>query len=316
MKALVLLALVAGCSTEIPKCVPGSQQECGCSGGAMGAQSCAANGTFGTCVCSIPDAALPATCAAQTDCPAGYACGLASATDTAPSCYRVTYDTGRGGFGTSCALESCSGSASPCATGFTCNGATKCDQTATCTHACTGDTDCPPTMFCDASQTCRAREECSPCAVDDQCGPSARCATDATGAKFCGTTCASDSDCPLPSSDLTGSATASRFEHCTGGVCRPTSGACHGDGSLCTWCRTGMTDCGSNRCFDDAETTEHWCTQDCTVTLTFVSPSYVPSNDTCPSGFRCFYGFPNCSAQSCSQPGVCAKSYQFLSCYP
>jgi len=316
MKALVVLALLAGCGTDVPTCVPGSQQECGCPGGVMGAQACAADGTFGACACSFPDAGLPATCSSQHDCPTGYACGLASATAGMATCYPITYDTSAGGFGTSCGVASCTGSASPCASGFSCNNDQKCDPTATCTHACSGDTDCPPTMFCDDTQTCRTRGACSPCAIDDQCGPDARCATDTTGTKFCGKTCAADSDCPLPATDVNGVATASRFERCIGGVCRPTSGACHGDGSLCTWCRSGMSDCGTNMCFDDFDTHEHWCTQSCTITLTYMTGGYVPSDDTCPTGFTCFYGFPDCVGQSCSQPGICTKSYQFLSCYP
>jgi hypothetical protein len=186
-------------------------------------------------------------------------------------------------------------------------------------------------MFCSIDHQCTRRAACSPCFVDDQCGPDARCATDAHGGRYCAKTCAEDADCPPPQADSTG-ALPSPFERCRadlggrGLVCQPTVGFCHGpsaiagqpDGGVCAWCRAGENDCSVGTCFDNPLFGEHFCTLACTVTLHWNGTSYVYLDDSCPAGTFCFNGPPACGAMDCMVPGTCVgdPTYRFPTCYP
>lgn len=334
MKAIVVaICVLAGCGDNRTACVPGELLACGCAGGALGAQLCNASGTFEACTGCPADAGIEAiACSAQTDCPLDYDCGLAHSGDPMPTCYRRTYDTTTGAFGTSCAIAACAGTPLPCAPGFSCDDAFKCDPGATCTHACAGDPDCPPSMYCAADQQCTRREACDSCVVDDQCGAEARCATDAHHVRYCAKTCSSDADCPQPQVDPTTGGLSHPFERCRvdhgghGRVCQPTDGYCHGpsaigsqpDGGVCAWCRTGEpSDCTVGSCFESF-TTERFCSIACTVSVHWNGVSFDAQDDTCPTGTFCYFGgLAECSTD-CMVSGTCAgdPTYQFLTCYP
>ena len=333
MKLALLIALVAACGGGAAKCVPGEQRACGCPGGMSGAQLCGDTGTFGECVGCEADAGVsgPQACSAQTDCPVGDTCGLAHAGDTATTCFRASYDTSPGGYGTSCAIAECSSQPTPCKQGFQCLSAFQCDPGATCVAACAFDGDCPPAMFCDATSLCRPRTECSPCLIDDECGPSARCATDPSGGRFCASSCASEGDCPQPAADeLTGTMFPDPFEHCFadlgghGSVCEPAGGYCHGPsalasqsgaGQICAWCRDGEPgDCATGLVCAHVADGESFCTASCTVDLSFDGTDFTAANDTCPAGTYCYDG----ENPGTGIPGACLgdPTYRFFTCYP
>ncbi|HTR50551.1 MAG TPA: hypothetical protein VMJ10_07585 [Kofleriaceae bacterium] len=336
MKLAWLLVAAAACGDNAAKCVPGEQRACGCPGDTAGAQVCESDGTFGACVgcaadAGVADAPLLA-CSAQTDCPLGLTCGLAHAGDTTPTCFHATYDTSPGAYGTSCALAECNQDPTPCKQGFQCLSAAPCDPGATCTAACTSDRDCPPAMFCDGTSLCRPRIACSPCIIDDECGPNARCATDPAGGRFCATTCASDSDCPQPVADnFTESMFPNPFEHCFadfgghGSVCEPADGYCHGPSALasqgadqiCSWCRAGEPgDCATGLVCGEGPSGERLCTESCTVSLSLGSDgtTITATGDTCPAGTYCWNG----ESFGGDLAGYCAgdPTYRFFTCYP
>jgi hypothetical protein len=336
--ALAACTMVAGCGDNLHGCVPGEQRACGCAGGASGAQVCNAAGTaFGSCA-GCQEAA-PIACDAQTDCPVGFDCGLARPSDASATCYRPAYVLVPGGFGTSCALTAlgCTTQANPCAPGYACEAEVKCDPAAVCTATCGADPDCPPTMFCGTTaagkRRCLVRQSCSRCVVDDQCGDGARCATDARGERYCARACTSDADCPPPQANEAGMA-PQPFEQCVadaggkGLVCQPSNGFCHGpsalasqvgDGQLCSGCRVGEpADCAVGTCFDDAFSTERFCSQACTIDYVWNGSAYDVT-DRCPSGTYCFHGSEVCAPPGdCSYPGECGgdPTRTFLTCYP
>lgn len=64
----LLFALLAGCSSS-NACTPGRLESCPCAGGGTGIQECQANGTFGSCDCTAPDAPLPFDAGTEDDAP-------------------------------------------------------------------------------------------------------------------------------------------------------------------------------------------------------------------------------------------------------
>jgi hypothetical protein len=297
----------------------------------------------GTCAHSVCTRA----CASQSDCPAGFDCGLAVSGDTAPTCFAVHYDTtSPGGFGTSCTSVSiapggtmpCVPTAtSPCASGFVCLAAAACDPGAVCTKPCSADTDCPPLMFCgtlaDQTRLCMPRATCSDCAIDDQCPTGEICASIGSG-RACVRTCSSQTDCPHAISDADGGALAANPFTCAAPpssstkVCAPASGSCHGpsaistiqgDGQVCSGCRVGVpSDCAAGLlCFTNRFSTESYCTEQCTVDVL----GSMVSNDTCPAGSFCVIGDPSmygCTGSACSIGGGCGADPNRLvtTCHP
>jgi hypothetical protein len=316
---LAITTLLVGCGgDERLGCIPGEQRACGCSGGTIGAQTCNAEGAaFDACLgCTIGTIA----CSAQTACPIGYDCGLATPTATAPTCYARTYDTIAGGYGTSCAIVAldCTAGPSPCAAGFMCDAQTKCDPDAVCTRACALDTDCPPTMRC-ASDThrCAMRDACSPCAIDDQCGPDAKCVADPHGERYCAATCAGDIDCLQPFGDERG--TPQPFQRCVAGACQPVSGFCHGDGGICAGCRPSESgDCAAGTTCFESYAGERFCTIACTATYHWNGTAYDITDD-CPTSSYCSSGAQPCEGPfDCTTTGICTNdpTHRFLTCSP
>jgi hypothetical protein len=234
--ACLLLAAVAGCAIAPGSRAPGEgcNADVDCSSGVCGGGTCAPNFSrpIGqTCLSAIecsgqlclntapPAMPLPAlkctrTCTSQSDCPVGWACGLAHPEDAAiygATCYPATWATVAGGFGTDCSLVSedpkspgkmcVAGAMNPCAMGFVCHATARCDVAAYCTKGCATDLDCPPTMFCGALSA-------KVCVTDNDCSGSSKCMPVPNGtAKVCtGDTmclkrefcspCAVDDQCP------------------------------------------------------------------------------------------------------------------------
>lgn len=247
---------------------------------------CATNADCNSNVCGA-DKVCTRSCTEQLECPQGFDCGLAHIGDGAPggvgaTCYKAAYPTPpSGGFGTDCGTYSpdpanpatvCDSKVmNPCAPGFVCRGAVKCDAKATCTAECTSDASCPPTYYC-ATDTggqcsadsdcaagfackppvagspisvctgksyCHLRTQCAPAGTADQCPLGYLFAVDTRGEHFCGKVCASDESCPPASNG------GSPFFSCVDAgtrlkdpatmattVCRPVQGACHGTSSI------------------------------------------------------------------------------------
>lgn len=64
---LTVLAMGCGDSGTAPRCITGSTNACLCVGGQMGVQVCAADGTYGACVCAVPGTDAGADGAATGD---------------------------------------------------------------------------------------------------------------------------------------------------------------------------------------------------------------------------------------------------------
>ncbi len=295
-------------------------------------------------------------CSVQGDCPTGFDCGLADPKDSTSSCLKASWkNPAQGGYGTNCAVSAggCGGE-NPCANGFSCLYAAACDAAAYCTTSCQSDRDCPPTFFCgvpDATKpterVCLKRTECTPCATDDQCPLSDKCATDKNGEHYCAKTCSSDSDCPRPEKDQDSQGNivtvGDPFETCAadpggkGKVCQPIGGVCHGPstlpheaaGQICSPCREGEpSDCQSGYACFEADTGERYCTIQCQVTINQYSNGLSVDPDSCPTGTYCAFGGLTTAAEECSSlggypcklQGVCNAdwSYQdgYGTCYP
>lgn len=267
-----LLVAIAGCSAPpLPK--------------SLGTE-CAADIDCGSMSCR--NGKCTRACTSQGDCPTGFACGLQKTEDgqaggMGATCYKAAWDTtpaSMGGFGADCSVyapdpagKPCDTNAmNPCAAGFTCNAALRCDPAAYCTKGCAADADCPPNYFCgtrtgtkkcsaDADcamgESCKAppggtdyklctrpsvctkRAQCNDCGVDDQCPPGFVCGVDSVGAKFCGKLCNADDQCPLPYIDNNGNYISNPFMKCVAAfdgaatrVCRPTAGSCSGPSAI------------------------------------------------------------------------------------
>lgn len=223
------------------------------------------------------------TCSSNTDpatsCPAGYTCVdhedgnpafcVANTTKIEPKA------NGQWGF----ACNASRGWANPdCdgAQGFNCYGLSPTDGDAYCTrYGCATDRDCAAGYWCgtinlapnvddrersihETERVCLKRTYCSPCAADFDCpsvgGRKHHCVGDDLGFKFCTPECTNSDGCNnearcvnLGDPGLEAS------------VCYPRAGACVGDGSLCSPCRSDA-DCGDDGiCVKGQYTTEKAC---------------------------------------------------------
>jgi hypothetical protein len=204
--------------------------------------------------------------------------------------------------------EHCVGQTSPgggfcapqCATSSDCRlDATCTPQTGVCTaNACGSDADCQANG---SAQVCIAGACALACAADTDCpmanGEPQRCAPGISGVSVCtAQACNSDDDCPP---------TLGTFQHCNAGactpecgansdcdpgaddqtcvalsVCTPRAGACVGDGSFCTACRSDA-DCADGYCVASTYSKERFCSQ--TVANGNCSPTTGPPTNGCPS---------------------------------
>jgi hypothetical protein len=176
------------------------------------------------------------------------------------------------------------------------------DVDAVCTQECTDDRDCPPKLYCEtvASDTdpnrkiCLRRQFCAPCARDEECDlVGGVCGTDNLGFGFCTAPCTPAVD----SSDPNYYTCVQPFSECKDNgdgrtLCHHRYGACVGDGSLCSPCRS-RADCdwaSGAVCYRSSWGQERFCTTVC--------------DTTCPAGYACFEFNNNCTSDlRCRAPG-------------
>ena len=249
-----LVLTSAGCSSttteacDSSKCLPGN--------------ACLTDGT--EVKCRRP-------CATQSDCPFNYHC---ASYDPKPFCVadKTAYTKAASGqWGARCLP----GGDSACDTdqGFFCYGTSPSDGSAFCTQFdCTSDSDCKGGYWCatvnaapnavdakrsvgETRKVCVPRDYCSPCATDVDCpsvgGAAGHCVNDSAGNLYCATECQKDNNCVAQAA-------------CTDvgigvKVCAPRAGACVGDGSICSPCRSDA-DCPAGVCARSGYSTETFCT--------------------------------------------------------
>jgi hypothetical protein len=213
-------------------------------------------------------------CAAHTDCPANYFCGISSPKNFCmPTTLTIAPKPGQ--WGTSC-LPSGGFDQNPAcdsADGFACYGTGKSDANAYCTlYSCATDADCAGGYWCATIDerpnvvsekrsfgktltVCLKHSYCSPCTSDIDCpvidGKPSRCLGDTNGGTYCATVCTDRSNCPLDALCAAVPDDANKY-------CTPRAGACVGDGSLCAPCRSDA-DCPNGFCIRAAYSTEKFC---------------------------------------------------------
>jgi len=254
-------------------------------------------------VCSVE-------CDNSVNCPAGTYCGYST---DAYWCVPVDFETGPGGPGDSCALQSC-------ADGFDCFSTGAEDALAFCTIDCTTGRDCPPDMVCrdpgDGTPICMPRDFCESCDLDIQCGyQTDRClATDPSvedGGRYCSRLCepTRPNSCPLDSRCAEAfyceslGAWVSDCAWCDGAceAAAPTTyqcfhdyGSCVGEGALCEPCHINSECDAAGRCLS-LQGKDNWvCSAPC------------DRNVFCPDGYQCMQVGTN-NYQCMPRTGSCTK---------
>lgn len=233
------------------------------------------------------------TCGSNDDpassCPFNYVCvNSQPGTDIPPFCVQTTARTNDGAelqkkdglWGTPCQPNL--GSENPAcdkSQGFYCFGKSPTDAYAYCTrYDCLADIECGAGFACQDVNTtpnagtakhktgnatqkiCVRRTYCSPCAADVDCttvdpGHPQHCIVDTAGRGFCTPECDANSNCSLEAKCVTAQLETGDAKK----VCYPRSGACIGDGTLCSSCLTD-TDCGDDGyCTHGNYTAERFC---------------------------------------------------------
>jgi hypothetical protein len=218
------------------------------------------------------------TCTSNTDpaesCPFGYTCTVH---DPKPFCVKdnlALTKSPKGQWGAPCKPEGGLDQNPDCdsAQNFYCYGTSPTDAAAYCTqYACTTDQDCAATFYCATinafpdvrsksrkigvtTTACLKRTYCAPCTADFDC-PSVdnrpqHCVGDAQGGSFCAPECDASDNCNNEARCL---------DFGDYKACYPRAGACVGDGSLCSPCRSDA-DCGEDgACLKGQYTTEYAC---------------------------------------------------------
>ena len=210
------------------------------------------------------------TCKTPADCAASEDCSL-----DAKSRLVCTAPAYSAAIGTNC------GATGVCPEGTTCLGQAY-SSFATCSAACTDDTDCPMSHSCDDVQgqkLCMVRKFCSECVHDANCGPGSACIVQG-GVGTCAKACnAGSTECP-------------RYAACNDRgdgqfFCAHKAGACVGDGSLCSAC-SGDNQCGDCSCLTYNHTKESFCAAAC--------------DPGCPTGYTCAAGINKCVPADKSNP--------------
>ena len=260
------LSLASGCSSKATGC---ENSQC-----ATG-NECIDNGKDISCrlVCAI---AADGT-GGQSTCPFNYHCVDGKKPYCVPdqTAYRKP---GNGGlWGAPCSPTGGFDNNPACDTdqNFWCYGQAPSDAAAFCTQFdCATDADCRGGWYCstinkapnvlqagrvvgDTRTVCLPRTYCAPCKSDVDClttnGTREHCISDAGGAKYCAPECSGDTQCNQEASckDIGEAGTT---------VCTPNAGACIGDGSFCSPCRSDADCTGGGACVSSSYSTEHFCT--------------------------------------------------------
>jgi hypothetical protein len=219
------------------------------------------------------------TCASNSDptaaCPFGYTC---VSSDPQPFCVKDNTDlkkATKGQWGAPCNPTGGFDQNPDCdsAQSFWCFGTSKDDGAAYCTrYDCSADLDCGPGFYCgtvniypdvttskrslgDTQKVCLKRDYCAPCTADLDClpqgGRATHCVADDLGNAFCTPECDKTDNCNKEARCLDLGAGYK--------ACYPRAGACVGDGSLCSPCRSDA-DCGEDGlCVKGQYTTEKFC---------------------------------------------------------
>jgi hypothetical protein len=191
---------------------------------------------------------------------------------------------------------------------FWCYGVSPVDGGAFCTqYQCKTDADCRGGWWCatintapnvnrasrtvgDTQTACLPRSYCSPCASDIDCpldkGRHQHCVSDSGGAKFCTPECNADTECNQEAKCL-------QNDDANAHVCFPNAGACVGDGSMCSPCRSDADCSTGGACVFSSYSTEHFCTvpsgNHCQLTAACKLQAQCPANPVKGNGTSCSY---------------------------
>lgn len=274
----ILAAAAAACSSEGGEAEPGTGTDAG------GAPTCnpAACLPGNECLSDGKETICRLVCAIQEDCPFNYHCEVRKSAPK-PFCVkdRAVLQRKPGQWGVTCLPSGGQWENPACDVdnGFACYGRSPTDAQAYCTRFdCVDDADCPGGWTCGSinaspnvestdreffstMKVCRRREYCAPCSTDLDCpktedGSTQYCVTDATGeGRYCTRECTRDANCALD-------AVCAENDEVDGAkLCRPRSGVCRGDGSLCAPCGSDA-DCAENSvCVEADYSTERFCSE-------------------------------------------------------
>ncbi|MFH2010512.1 MAG: hypothetical protein ABI333_28185 [bacterium] len=264
-------------------------------------------------------------CSNHDDCASGTYCAETASGEL--FCAPIPDDGGPGTLGHSCAAEAC-------AAGFDCYRRFDGDGDAFCTMECTASTDCAPGLVCrpDNSGTsyCLKRDFCKACSFDGQCGfDNQRCVSAdpavAAGDAYCSTACDPDesASCPKDADCLEASFcedTGTWVADCAwcSGTCGPVgaaqyqcfhySGACTGDGGLCSPCSHSGECAADGHCLAIFDSTNTTCTAPC-------------NGNVCAAGYFCAsidgITAPQCVPRSgsCEEPSSDKDQCDYCSYY-
>ena len=249
---------------------------------------------------ACPPPVAPRGCVAADD-KGGFCCNAEPAeTLTKPVCVKNFKDVERPGpkqWGAPCNPIKGLDNNDDCdaAQGFFCYGTSPADAAAYCTrYGCHANRECTGGFTCatinvgpnvttgkrtvhETTTACVRRDYCASCQSDVDCPPlSGRaqyCVLDDNSAGFCAPACNSADNCNFEAKCVDALGTGVK-------TCYPRAGACVGDGSLCSPCRSDG-DCGSDgACVKGEYTTERFCakrsTGTCTASARKCSPSSKP----------------------------------------
>jgi hypothetical protein len=266
----------------------------------------------------------------QTTCPLNYHCVNAPKPYCAADAVKYQ-NQGKGLWGTPCVATKGFDNNPACDTDqtFWCYGTAPTDGAAFCTQfQCSSDAECRGGWWCAtinvapnvlrASRTvgetqtaCLPRTYCSPCASDIDCpldkGRRQHCVADSAGAMFCTPECNADTECNQEAKCV-------ENDDANAHVCVPNAGACVGDGSMCSPCRSDADCATGGACVSSSYSTERFCTVPSGVQCTLVddrtkTPPSCRLNAQCPknpvsgNALSCtFHASENHCAQA--QPGT------------